>query len=113
MSDQELLSRITVDPGVMVGKPVIKGTRLTVEYILNLLAHGASVGETLEEYEGLTADDICACLLFASRSPENADMETVSLSTNAQFMTLIERSRAHQAEQGGVSAEEMRKRLGH
>jgi hypothetical protein len=46
-------------------------------------------------------------------SLENADMETVSLSTNAQFMALIERSRAHQTEQGGVSAEEMRRRLGH
>ena len=40
MTDQQLLSRITLDPKVMVGKPVISGTRLTVEYILNLLGHG-------------------------------------------------------------------------
>jgi uncharacterized protein (DUF433 family) len=70
VSDQELLSRITADPGVMVGKPVIKGTRLTVEQILNLLAHGASVAEILEEYDGLAPEDISACLLFASRSLE-------------------------------------------
>jgi len=43
MNDQQLLERIACDPKVMVGKPVIKGTRLTVEYILNLLAHGSSV----------------------------------------------------------------------
>ena len=71
MTDQELLSLITVDPNVMVGKPVIKGTRLTVEYILNLLAHGATIKEILEEYDGLAQQDIQACLLFASRSLEN------------------------------------------
>ncbi|NPA91870.1 MAG: DUF433 domain-containing protein [Chloroflexi bacterium] len=68
MEDQALLRRIVIDPKVMVGKPVIRGTRLTVDYILNLLAHGASVEEILEEYEGLTEEDIRACLLFASRS---------------------------------------------
>ncbi len=60
-----------IDPKVVVGKPVIKGTRLTVEYILNLLAHGTKVDEILEEYNGLTQEDIQACLLFASRSLEN------------------------------------------
>ncbi len=68
MSEQELLERITLDPKVMTGKPVIKGTRLTVEYILNLLAHGMSVSEILEEYPGLTHADIQACLLFATKA---------------------------------------------
>jgi uncharacterized protein (DUF433 family) len=68
MSDDQLLSRITVDPRVMVGKAVIKGTRLTVEYILGLLAHGATVAEILEEYVGLAPEDIQACFLFASDS---------------------------------------------
>jgi uncharacterized protein (DUF433 family) len=68
MSDDQLLSRITTDPRVMVGKAVIKGTRLTVEYVLGLLAHGATMTELLEEYEGLAPEDIQACFLFASRS---------------------------------------------
>jgi len=68
MIDEELLGRITVDPKVMVGKPVIRGTRLTVEYILNLLAQGATVAEILEEYDGLTLEDIQACFQFVSRS---------------------------------------------
>ncbi len=68
MTDQELLNRITTNSTIMVGKPVIKGTRLTVEYILNFLAHGATISEILDEYEGLTEEDIQACFLFASRS---------------------------------------------
>jgi hypothetical protein len=45
MTDEQLLQRITINHRVMTGKPVIRGTRLTVEYILNLLAHGATVLE--------------------------------------------------------------------
>jgi uncharacterized protein (DUF433 family) len=69
--DQELLERINVNPKVMVGKPVIKGTRLTVEYILNLLAHGATMIEIILEYKGLTQEDIQACILFATKSLES------------------------------------------
>jgi uncharacterized protein (DUF433 family) len=72
MKEQNLLNRISSSPRVMVGKPVIRGTRLSVEYILNLLAHGATVTEILEEYEGLVEADIRACLLFASRALESA-----------------------------------------
>ena len=68
MSDQQLLERFACDPRVMVGKPVIKGTRLTVEFILNLLAHGSSAANILDEYDGLTTEDIQACLLFAAQS---------------------------------------------
>ena len=67
MKDEELLERIALDPNVMTGKPVIKGTRLTVEFILNRLAHGASPEEILEEYDGLASEDIRACFLFATR----------------------------------------------
>ena len=72
MSDQELLKRIMSSQDVMTGKPVIQGTRLSVEYILNLLAHGASTMEILEEYDGLVEADISACLLFASCSLESS-----------------------------------------
>mgnify|MGYP001110673394 CR=1 FL=1 len=68
MKDELLLERIVLNPRVMVGKPVIKGTRVTVEHILNVLAHGSTVEEILEEYRGLTGEDIQACLLFASKS---------------------------------------------
>ncbi len=72
MKDQQLLERITLNPKVMVGKAVVKGTRLTVEYILSLLAHGATVEEILQEYDGLVSEDIQACLLFATRSLEDS-----------------------------------------
>jgi uncharacterized protein (DUF433 family) len=71
MQDQQLLERITLNPKVMVGKPVIKRTRLTVEYILNLLAHGATSAEVLAGYDAFTQEDIQACLLFATRALEN------------------------------------------
>ena len=61
MNDMDLLKRIVMDPNVMLGKPVIQGTRLTVQYILGLLAHGATTDEILREYEGLTRQDILAC----------------------------------------------------
>jgi uncharacterized protein (DUF433 family) len=71
MSDKQLLERIAVNPHVMSGKPVIKGTRLTVSFILGLLAHGASVNDILAEYAGLTVEDIQGCLLFARGALEN------------------------------------------
>jgi len=71
MDDQQLLARITLDPQVLAGKPVIKGTRLSVEFILNMLAHGTTPDELLDEYSGLDRDDIHACLLFAARSLES------------------------------------------
>jgi uncharacterized protein (DUF433 family) len=79
MTEQQLLERITLNPKVMAGKPVIRGTRLTVEYILNLLAHGTTVAEILEEYQGLTPEDIQACLLFAAKSLANTSFMPLSL----------------------------------
>ncbi len=66
MTDQQLLERISLSPTVMAGKPVIAGTRLTVEFVLNLLAHGATTDEIIREYPGLTVEDIQACILFAT-----------------------------------------------
>ena len=58
--------RITVDPKVLVGKPVVKGTRLAVEFILDLLAAGWTEAEVLEGYPGLTHEDILACIACAA-----------------------------------------------
>jgi uncharacterized protein (DUF433 family) len=63
-----LLSRITLDPKIMVGQPVIRGTRLTVSFVLGRLAHGTAVEELLNEYGGLTREDVQACLLFAAEA---------------------------------------------
>jgi uncharacterized protein (DUF433 family) len=81
MKDQELLNRITLNPAVLAGKPVIRGTRLSVEFVLNLLAHGASTEEILEEYNGLAEDDIKACLLFAGKSLSQTVFMPLTLET--------------------------------
>ena len=61
-----LSERIGIDPEVLAGKPVIRGTRLAVELILELLAAGQSEDEIRANYPGLTRDDILACLSYAS-----------------------------------------------
>jgi uncharacterized protein (DUF433 family) len=80
MSDKKLLKKIVINPQVTAGKPVIKGTRLTVDYILNLLAHGSTEDDIVKEYKGLTNDDIRACILFAMKSLENTEFMPLELS---------------------------------
>ena len=58
--------RITVDPNVLVGKPIIKGTRISVEFVIDLLGRGWTTEQILHEYDHLTAADIQACLAYAS-----------------------------------------------
>jgi uncharacterized protein (DUF433 family) len=58
--------RINIDPEILAGKPVVRGTRLAVEFILELLAAGRSEAEILDDYPGLTKEDILACLSYAS-----------------------------------------------
>jgi uncharacterized protein (DUF433 family) len=57
--------RIVIDPKVLVGKPVVKGTRLAVEFVIELLAQGWTEAEILRNYPGLTREDIQACLAYA------------------------------------------------
>lgn len=57
--------RIVVDPKVLVGKPVIRGTRLSVEFILGLLANGWSIEQVLDEYSQLKREDVIAALKYA------------------------------------------------
>ena len=57
--------RIVVDPGVLVGKPVIKGTRIAVEFVVDLMARGWTTEQILDEYDHLTTEDVEACLMYA------------------------------------------------
>ncbi|MFA4827852.1 MAG: DUF433 domain-containing protein [Thermodesulfovibrionales bacterium] len=68
MKEENLLKRITIDTKIMLGKPVIKGTRLTVELILEKLAYGATYESLLKDYPFLTRDDIRATVLYASKA---------------------------------------------
>jgi uncharacterized protein (DUF433 family) len=58
--------RISLDPKILVGKPVIKGTRLAVEFVIDLLANGLTQSEILQNYPRFTHEDIQACLCYAS-----------------------------------------------
>lgn len=88
MTDQELRERIVIDPKVMVGQPCIRGTRLPVRLVLNLLAHGAAYEAIIAEYPRLTTDDIRACLLYATdvlTRPSSIDFEL-----DERFVTISE-----------------------
>lgn len=67
MEKNDLLQRIVIDPKIMVGQPIVQGTRLTVTFILELLIYGMSIEEVLKDYPQLTRQDISACLLFAQQ----------------------------------------------
>ena len=58
--------RITVDPNVLVGKPIVKGTRISVEFVIDLLARGWTTAQVLNEYDHLKPEDVQACLAYAS-----------------------------------------------
>lgn len=73
MKDEQLLQRIVCDPKIVTGKPVIRDTRLTVHFVLNLLAHGMTEEEICQEYPGLGKEDIQACLLFATKALRDTD----------------------------------------
>ena len=73
MDDPELVGRVQRHPGLMLRKPVIAGTRLTVEFVLNLLAHGETIETIVAEYEGLTREDILACVRFARSADMRSD----------------------------------------
>jgi uncharacterized protein (DUF433 family) len=64
-SNEELLKRITVDPAICHGKPIIRGLRYPVENMLELLASGMTQEEILADYSDLESDDLLACLVYA------------------------------------------------
>jgi uncharacterized protein (DUF433 family) len=67
MNEDKLLKRITTNPKIMLGKPVIKGTRLTVELIVEKIAFGATLKTLKKDYPFLTKDDMQAALLYAAK----------------------------------------------
>ncbi len=67
MNEQQLLERITVNPKIFGGKPIVRGRRLAVEHVLGMLAAGDTMETILEGYSWLEQDDIRACLLYARR----------------------------------------------
>jgi len=77
MTERALLRRIVVNPKIMLGKPVIKGTRLTVEIILEKVAYGATTEEIRNDYPFLTDEDIQAALLYAAKRIANEEVFTV------------------------------------
>ena len=75
MTDKDLLSRISVDPEIFGGKPIVRGRRLAVEHVLAMLAAGDSTETLLEGYPWLEKEDVLACIEFARRVLGNERIE--------------------------------------
>ena len=81
MDEQRLLERITVNPKIFSGKPIVRGHRLAVEHVLGMLAAGDSTQTILQGYSWLEPEDIQACLLYARRLIGHERVEPVILDT--------------------------------
>jgi len=81
MNETELLERITINPQIFGGKPIIRGRRLAVEHVLGMLAAGDSWEAILESYPWLEPEDIRACLIYARRHVGHERIELLPLET--------------------------------
>jgi uncharacterized protein (DUF433 family) len=79
MDEQQLLKRITVNPEIFGGKPIIRGRRLAVEHVLGMLAAGDTAETILAHYPWLEREDIQACLVYARRITANERIEPLSI----------------------------------
>ena len=79
MTDNRLLKRITANPEIFGGKPIIRGMRISVELILSLLAQGETRDDILQDYPDLDADDIRACLAYAHAVIAHDSLEVVEV----------------------------------
>jgi len=77
MTEKALLKRIVINPKIMLGKPVIKGTRLPVEIIVEKVAYGATIADLQKDYPFLKGDDIRAALLYAAKRLANEEIYEV------------------------------------
>src|SRR2546426_6639999 len=75
MTQEELLQRISIDPGICFGKPCIRGHRIWVSLILDLLAAGTTVDEILHDYPQLARDDVLACIAYGSVRSRGRDVD--------------------------------------
>ena len=78
--DEKLAERIVIDPQIMVGKPVVRGTRIPVELIVRMLAQGISESEILREYSRLQREDIRAALGYAAQTLAHEDVFPLAMS---------------------------------
>ncbi len=81
MKNEELLKRITFNPGIFGGKPIVRGMRVSVESILSLLAQGVRETEILEDYPDLEPEDIRACVAYARAVIANDSLDAVGASS--------------------------------
>ena len=70
--------RIVINPSILVGKPIIKGTRISVEFVIGLLGQGWTVEQVLAEYDHIKLEDIHACLSYASEVLSNEKIYPIS-----------------------------------
>jgi uncharacterized protein (DUF433 family) len=78
-TEDELLAKIVTNPKIMAGKPILKGTRITVELVLRLLSQGLSSEEILKDYPQLTKEDISAVLLYAAKVAGEEEIYPVTI----------------------------------
>jgi uncharacterized protein (DUF433 family) len=78
-AERQLLERITSDPAIFGGKPIIRGLRISVESILGLLAQGEPAAEILKDYPVLVPDDIQACLAYAHAVIANDTLDAIQI----------------------------------
>jgi uncharacterized protein (DUF433 family) len=83
MDEKELLERITVDPKIFAGKPIIRGRRLAVEHVLGMLAAGDAIETILEGYSWLEPEDVRACLVYARRVVGHERIEALHMEPSA------------------------------
>ncbi len=81
MNEQDLIGRITVNPEIFGGKPIIRGRRLAVEHILGMLAAGDTAANILDAYDWLEPEDIRACLIYARRLVGHERVEPLIVET--------------------------------
>ena len=75
MSETKLLERITINPAIFGGKPIVRGRRLAVEHVLGMLAAGDTAESLLDAYPWLEYEDIQACLIYAQRFANNEHID--------------------------------------